>query len=93
MTDTLPTLAHGDEYLVIYVGGPNDGRTDTRIIGTDGLFDTEVTVLTAVDGKETLENYDLTSFTEVGEKYHVTFTWDKVESEAANDPEDRGDRQ
>ena len=93
MTDTLPTLAHGDEYLVIFVGGPNDGQTDTRIIGLDGAFDSEVTVLTAVDGKETMENYDLTSFAEIAKKFHVTYTWDKLQSEPSNDPEDRGDRQ
>lgn len=93
MTDTLPTLAHGDEYLVIYVDGPNDGRTDTRIIGTDGAFDESVTVLTAVDGKETMEIYSLTSFAEVGDKYHVTYNWDRADSEPSNDPEDRGDRQ
>ena len=91
MTEHTPSLAHGDEYVVIYSGGPNDGQTDLRI-STDGTWDDEVTVLTAVDGKETLENYDVESVKQVGDKVHVTYRWDKAESEPSNDPEDRGDR-
>ena len=92
MTDAQPTLAHGDEYIVIYRGGPNDGQIDTRI-STDGHFDTEITVLTAVGGKETLTDYNLVDFTEVGGKYHVYYTFDAKDSEPFDDPEDRGDRQ
>jgi hypothetical protein len=90
MTDA-PTLAHGDEYVVIYTGGPNDGQTDTRI-STDGGFDSEITVLTAVDGKETLIDYDIVDWTEVGGQYHVNYTYDAKDSEPVEDPEDRGDR-
>ena len=92
MTENIPTLAHGDEYVVIYTGGPNDGQTDRRI-STDGSWDKQVTVLTAVDGKETLENYDAVSWKEVGGMVHVTYAWDKDESEPSDDPEDRGGRQ
>jgi len=92
MTDAQPTLAHGDEYLVIYQGGPNDGQIDTRI-STDGGFDTEITVLTAVGGKETLTDYNLVDFTEVGGKYHVNYAFDRKDSEPFDDPEYRGDRQ
>ncbi len=92
MTDSQPTLAHGDEYLVIYQGGPNDGQVDTRI-STDGGFDSEITVLTAVGGKETLTDYNLVNFTEVGGKYHVRYAYDAADSEPVDDPEDRGDRQ
>ena len=92
MTDAQPTLAHGDEYIVIYQGGPNDGQIDTRI-STDGGFDTEITVLTAVGGKETLTDYNLVDFTEVGDKYHVNYAFDRKDSEPFDDPEDRGDRQ
>jgi len=92
MTDAQPTLAHGDEYIVIYQGGPNDGQIDTRI-STDGGFDTEITVLTAVGGKETLTDYNLVDFTEVGGKYHVNYAFDRKDSEPFDDPEDRGDRQ
>ena len=92
MTDAKPTLAHGDTYLVIYTGGPNDGRTDQRI-STDGGFDEEITVLTAVDGKETMIDYTLVGFTEVGGQYHVNYAYDAQDSEPVDDPEDRGDRQ
>ncbi len=92
MTDAEPTLAHGDEYIVIYQGGPNDGQVDRRI-STDGGFDSEITVLTAVDGKETLLDYNQLSFTEVGDQYHVTYIFDPADSEPIEAPEDRGGRQ
>jgi hypothetical protein len=92
MTDSEPTIARGDEYIVIYQGGPNDGQTDHRI-STDGGFDGEITVLTAVDGKETMIDYTLVSSTEVGGQYHVTYSYDAKDSEPVDDPEDRGDRQ
>lgn len=92
MTETQPTLAHGDEYIVIYQGGPNDGQTDHRI-STDGTFDTEITVLTAVDGKETLIDYTRVSWTEVGDQYHVVYAYDPKDSEPVDDPADRGNRQ
>ncbi|MFP7759993.1 oligoribonuclease [Marisediminicola sp. LYQ134] len=92
MTETTPSIERGDEYLVIYVGGPYDGQTDQRI-STDGSWDTTVTAIAAVDGKETLENYDIVSATEVDGKVHATYRWDKADSEPAEDPEDRGGRQ
>jgi hypothetical protein len=92
MTDTLPTLTNGDAYVVFYTGGPNDGQTDSRII-TDTTFDQEITVLTAVDGKETMIDYTLVSFKEVGGSYQVTYAFDAKDSEPIADPEDRGDRQ
>ena len=91
MTDA-PTLAKGDTYLVIYNGGPNDGQTDTRI-STDGTLDVQVTVLTAVDGKETLTDYDLGQWKEVGGQIQATYTFDAKDSEPFEDPEDRGGRQ
>ena len=91
MTDA-PTLAKGDEYLVIYTGGPNDGQTDKRIV-TDGHFDDQITILTAVDGKESLTDYNLESWTEVGGQYHVTYSYDAKDSEPVEAPEDRGGRQ
>ncbi len=92
MTDSQPTIARGDEYIVIYQDGPNDGQTDRRI-STDGTFDDEITVLTAVDGKETMIDYTKLSYTEVGGQYHVTYAYDAKDSEPVDDPEDRGDRQ
>lgn len=92
MTEALPTLSSGAEYVVIFTGGPNDGQTDTRIV-TDTTFDAEITVLTAVDGKETMIDYTFASFTEVGGEYHVTYAYDAKDSEPVEDPEDRGGRQ
>ncbi|HEY0260603.1 MAG TPA: oligoribonuclease [Lacisediminihabitans sp.] len=92
MTDAEPTITRGDEYIVIFQGGPNDGQTDTRI-STDGGFDAEITVLTAVDGKETLIDYTRASVAEVGGQYHVTYVYDPKDSEPIEAPEDRGDRQ
>ena len=92
MSNDTPTLNHGDEYIVIFSGGPNDGQTSTRI-STDGSWDDEITVLTAVDGKETMIDYNAGAWREVGEKYHVTYTYDKADSEPVEDPEDRGGRQ
>lgn len=88
MTDAKPTLARGDEYIVIYSGGPSDGQTDRRI-STDGSWDDELTVLAAEAGNETLINYDATSWREVGGVYHVTYTFDEKESEQVEDPADR----
>lgn len=88
MTDSQPTIAHGDEYVVIYRGGPNDGQSDTRISTGDG-FDQQLTVLTAVDGKETMIEYTLVDFTEIGGKYQVHYAYDAKDSEAVEDPEDR----
>ena len=92
MTESLPTLKNGDSYIVIYSGGPNDGQTDSRII-TDTTFDTELTVIAAVDGKETMIDYNLVSFKEVGGSYQVVYVFDLKDSEPISDPEDRGDRQ
>lgn len=84
MTENTPTLASGDEYIVIYSGGPNDGQTDRRI-STDGSWDDEVTVLVLVSGKETLKNYNAQSWTEVGGTVQVTYVWDEAESEGGKD--------
>jgi len=89
MTDETPTLSHGDEYVALYTEGPFDGQSDTRI-STDGSWDTEVTVLTAVDGKETLEVYNATSWRDVGGTVQVTYVWDKADSEPSTAAEARG---
>jgi hypothetical protein len=92
MTENKPTISRGDEYIVVYQGGPNDGRTDKRI-STDGGWDTEITILTAVDGKESLTSYNYLSWRDVGGQYFVTYSFDKADSEPVEDPEDRGGRQ
>jgi hypothetical protein len=92
MTDSTPSLTRGDEYVVIYSGGPFDGQTDRRI-STDGTWDEELTAIAAVDGKETLENYNATGARELDGEVSVTYLWDKADSEPSEDPEDRGNRQ
>lgn len=90
-SDTSP-MKRGDEYVVTFSGGPNDGHTDRRI-STDGTWDDEITVLAAVDGNEAMIDYTVSSWRELGGKYHVTYTFDQVDSESVEDPEDRGGRQ
>lgn len=89
MSNDTPAIKRGDEYIVIYSGGPNDGQTGKRI-STDGTWDDEITVITAVDGKETMIDYNMDSWREVGGQYHVTYVFDKADSEPVEDPEDRG---
>ena len=90
MSENTPTIKRGDEYVVFYKGGPNDGRTDRRI-STDGSWDDELTVVASVDGKETLINYNLSSWREVGDQYQVEYVYDPGDSEELEDPEDRGE--
>jgi hypothetical protein len=92
MSDDTPTLSRGDEYVVLYKGGPNDGQSDRRI-STDGSWDKELTVITAVDGKETMIDYNAGEWREIGGQYQVTYTFDAADSEPVEDPEDRGGRQ
>jgi hypothetical protein len=90
MTDTNPALERGEQYIVFYKGGPYDGRDDPRI-STDGTWDAELQVLVAVDGKETELTYTRPVARRVGEQVQVTYTWDQVDSEPFEDPEDRGE--
>jgi hypothetical protein len=90
MSDTAPTLSRGDQYVVFYSGGPYDGRTDTRI-STDGSWDDELTVLAAMDGKETLLVYVSPVAHQVGEQVQVTYTWDQVDSDPLEALDERGD--
>jgi len=88
MSIDTPKIKHGDEYIVIFSGGPNDGQTDKRI-STDGSWDKEITVLTAVNGKETMIDYNVASWRELSGEYYVTYTYDEADSEPVEDPVDR----
>jgi hypothetical protein len=90
MTDNAPQVARGDEYIVFYSGGPYDGQSDRRI-STDGTWEAEVTVLVAVDGKETQLVYTSPSAREVGDQVQVTYTWDQPDSEPLEALEERGE--
>jgi len=86
MTNT--QLKHGDEYIVFYTGGPYDGRNDRRI-STDGSWDSELTVLVALDGKETQVVYNAPEAKTVGDQVQVTYTFDPTAGEALEDPDER----
>ncbi|CAN5371558.1 hypothetical protein BH10ACT7_BH10ACT7_22040 [soil metagenome] len=90
MTDNAPQVARGDEYIVFYSGGPYDGQSDRRI-STDGTWETEVTVIVAVDGKETQLVYTSPTAREVGDQVQVTYIWDQPDSEPLEALEERGE--
>jgi len=90
MTNTEPTIARGDEYIVFYTGGPYDGQSDRRV-STDGSWDAEVTVLVALDGKETQVVYAAPVAHQVGEQVQVTYTWDTADSEPLEALDERRD--
>ena len=84
----MTNLKHGDEYIVFYTGGPYDGRNDRRI-STDGSWDSELTVLVALDGKETQVVYSNPEAHTVGDQVQVTYTFDPTAGEALEDPDER----
>jgi len=90
MTNTEPTIARGDEYVVFYTGGPYDGQSDKRV-STDGSWDTEVTVLVALDGKETQVVYASPVAHKVGDQVQVTYSWDTADSEPLEALDERRD--
>jgi len=90
MTENAPEISRGDKYIVFYSGGPYDGQSDTRI-STDGTWETEVTVIVAVDGKETQLVYNSPAARHVGEQVQVTYTWDQPDSEPLEAIEERGE--
>ncbi len=80
MSNSDLSMLHGDTYVVFYTGGPYDGRTDSRI-STDGTWDEELTVLAAVNGKETQLVYVSPVAKRFGDEIHVTYTWDRRDSD------------
>ena len=85
-----PEISRGDEYVVFYTDGPYNGQSDTRI-STDGSWDDEVTVIAAVDGKETQLVYANTVAHQVGEQVQVTYTWDAPDSDPLEALDERND--
>jgi hypothetical protein len=88
MTNNEVTLSRGDEYVVFYQGGPYDTQTDTRV-STDGGFDTEITVLVALDGKETQVVYSGAVAKDVGGQVQVHYTFDPAAGEPIEDIDER----
>jgi hypothetical protein len=90
MTEGTPEISRGDEYIVFYKGGPYDGQSARRI-STDGNWDDEVTVIAAVDGKETQLVYTSPVAHHVGTQVQVTYSWDQLDSDPVEAPEERND--
>jgi hypothetical protein len=90
MTNSEPTIARGDDYVVFYTGGPYDGQSDHRV-STDGSWDDEVTVLVALDGKETQVVYSAPVARKVGDQVQVTYSWDTADSEPLEALDERRD--
>lgn len=90
MSEQTPTMNRGDEYIVFFRGGPNEGQTDRRI-STDGTWDDALTVIATVDGKETLINYRARTWREMGDQYQVEYVFDPETSEELEPLEDRGE--
>jgi hypothetical protein len=90
MANDAPTMQHGDEYVMMFQGGPYDGQTDRRI-STDGSWDTEVTELVNQNGLDTMLVYRATGVRQRGDQVQVLYVWDQHDSEPLQDPEDRWD--
>jgi hypothetical protein len=88
MANDAPTMQHGDEYIVLFQGGPFDGQTERRI-STDGSWDTELTMIVNQNGMDTMLNYKATGVRERGDQVQVLYLWDQHDSEPLVDPEDR----
>jgi hypothetical protein len=85
------TISEGDEYVVLFHGGPFDGTTDTRIATSDA-WDDEVTAFAGVEGLETAFTYKATGAKKVVDQVHVDYAFDPKDSDPTDDLQDRGDR-
>jgi hypothetical protein len=90
MSNEQPTLAHGDEYIVIFSGGPNDGQTDRRIATSTG-WDDEV-IVNGLESTAAAEfAYKATEARQVGDSVHVTYVWDPKDADDLEATEERYD--
>jgi hypothetical protein len=90
MTDEQPTIAHGDEYIVIFSGGPNDGQTDRRIATASG-WDDEIIVNGLESAAAAEFAYTASSAKRVGDNVHVTYVWDPKDADDLEATEERYD--
>ena len=90
MTDTNGRPSAGEEYVVLYLGGPNDGQTDKRIASSSG-WDDELASYIAVDATETLVRYRYESARQVGDAFHVSYRYAPGEGDPLEDLDDRGE--
>ena len=90
MTNEQPILAHGDEYIVIFSGGPNDGQTDRRIATTSG-WDEEI-IVNGLESTAAAEfAYKVSGGKRVGDTVHVTYVWDPKDADDLEATEERYD--
>ncbi|HEY4269085.1 MAG TPA: oligoribonuclease [Galbitalea sp.] len=90
MTNEQPTLKHGDEYIVIFSGGPSDGQTDTRI-ATEAGWDAEI-IVNGLEAAAAAEfAYLATTASQVGDSVHVTYVWDPKDADDLEAVEERYD--
>jgi hypothetical protein len=90
MTDATPTLTHGDEYIVIFTGGPNDGQTDHRI-ATESGWDDEIIVNGLESAAAAEFAYTATTAKMVGDSVHVTYIWNPKDADDLEANEERYD--
>jgi hypothetical protein len=90
MTNEQPTIKHGDEYIVIFSGGPNDGQTDRRIATASG-WDDEI-IVNGLESSAAAEfAYAATTAKQVGDRVHVTYVWDPKDADDLEAAEERYD--
>jgi hypothetical protein len=90
MSDSQPTLSHGDQYIVIFSGGPNDGQTDHRIATANG-WDDEI-IVNGLESTAAAEfAYKASTAVKVGDSVHVTYVWDPKDADDLEAPEERVD--
>jgi hypothetical protein len=90
MTNEDPQLKHGDEYIVIFSGGPNDGQTDHRI-ATESGWDKEI-IVNGLEASAAAEfAYTAGTAVSVGDSVHVTYTWDPKAADDLEAHEERYD--
>ncbi|NEM91659.1 oligoribonuclease [Galbitalea soli] len=90
MTDATPTLAKGDEYIVIFSGGPSDGQTDHRI-ATEAGWDEQI-IVNGLESTAAAEfAYRASGAKKVGDSVHVTYVWDPTTADDLEDTSERYD--
>jgi hypothetical protein len=90
MTNEQPELKHGDEYIVIFSGGPNDGQTDKRI-ATESGWDDEIIVNGLESAAAAEFAYTATTATKVGDSVHVTYLWNPKDADDLEATDERYD--
>jgi hypothetical protein len=90
MSNETPTLKHGDEYVVLFSGGPSDGQTDTRI-ATESGWDDEI-IVNGLESTAAAEfAYTAKEAKQVGDSVHVTYIWNPKDADDLEATEERYD--